>query len=76
MRTEKDIKKEYKQAEYLRKIESGSRSVARCYWNAGYCEALKFVLEKRESDTLSKIKDLTDYENLKKLVTEIEGAEE
>lgn len=72
MRNEKDIKKEFKLAEYLRKIESGSRSVARCYWNAGYCEALKFVLDERKSDTLTKIKDLTDYENLKTLITEME----
>lgn len=72
MRSENEIKKEFKKAEYLRKIESGSRAVARCYWNAGYIEALKFVLGERESDTLKKIKDLTDYDNLTKLVKELE----
>lgn len=73
MRTEKEIKAEFKKAEYLRKIESGSRSVARNYWNAGYVEALKFVMGERESDTLKKIKDITDYDNLSQLVKEFEN---
>ena len=73
MRSEKEIKAEFKKAEYLRKIERGSRSVAHNYWNAGYVEALKFVVGERESDTLKKIKDITDYDNLSQLVKEFEN---
>lgn len=73
MRNEEEIKKEFEQAKYLKKIQSGSRSVANCYWNTGYVEALRFVLGERESDTLKKIKDLTDYENLTRLIKETEG---
>lgn len=78
MRNEEEIKKEFEQAKYLKKIQNDNRSVsvANCYWNIGYVEALRFVLGERESDTLGKIKDLkdlTDYENLTRLIKETEG---
>lgn len=72
MKTEQEIRKELHNSEYLYRLNHDTRKYCKNYWRAGYIQALKVVLGIDESEILKEIREITDFDNLRKILDEIE----
>ena len=68
MLNEDEIITELHRAEFLYKLEQNSRQYSNHYWQAGYAQALRVVLGLEQSKIIERIKHITDYDNLSKLL--------
>ena len=72
MLSEKDIKQELFNAEYLRKLYRNTSAISSRYWIAGYIVALEVIMQKTNSEIISKIKENISFEDLQKILKIIE----
>ena len=70
MLSENEIKKELEKSEFLYRLKQKTREHCKQYWQAGYCQALRVVLQMEKSNIVKEIKEITDFEKLSKLIEE------
>lgn len=70
MLSENEIKKELEKSEFLYRLKQKTREHCKRYWQSGYSQALRVVLQMQKSNIVEEIKEITDFEKLSKLIEE------
>lgn len=70
MKSKEEIEKELERSEFLYKLKQNTREYAKHYWQAGYSQALRVILDMKPSELIKEIKEITDFDNLSKIIGE------
>ena len=72
MRTVEDVQKELEKSRFLSNLYRDTKLVSKKYYQAGYTRAIEFCLGLVDSELSKKIKELTDFDNLVKILKDSE----